>query len=65
MQGSLRQQPLSVTIDTQCAQTGRPLRIRLDSDLNHQVLQEGASPLFSTPLLDLKRLKDPSITDAF
>jgi hypothetical protein len=64
VQGKLRQQPLSVTIDTECAETGRPLQIQLDSELIHQV-QQDAAPLFSTPLIDLKKLEDPSIIDAF
>jgi len=54
-----------VTIDTQCAQTGRPLQIQLDSELISQVQQHDATPLFSTPLIDLSKLKDPSIIDAF
>jgi hypothetical protein len=65
VQGQLRNQPLSVTIETQCAQSGQVLHIEVDSALNYRVLETGAEPLVFVPLVDFEKLEDPSIIDAF
>jgi hypothetical protein len=65
VQGQLRDQPLSVTIETQCAQSGQTLHIELDSALNYRVIETNAEPLVFIPLVDFDKLEDPSIIDAF
>jgi hypothetical protein len=65
VQGQLRDQPLSATIETQCANSGRALHIELDSALNYRVLETDAEPLVFVPLVDFEKLEDPSIIDAF
>ena len=64
VQGHLRNESLAVTITTECGHCSRPMRIEVDSALNHRVL-DGEEPLIFVPLVDFERLKDPSIIDAF
>ena len=64
VQGHLRNEPLAITIETECAHCSRSIRIELDSELNHDVV-EGTDPLVFVPLVDFEKLKDPSIIDAF
>jgi hypothetical protein len=65
VQGHLSNRPLSGTLRSECAHCGKPLEMQIDSDLNIEVLSEGAAPLISTPFVNLKRLKAPNIIDAF
>jgi hypothetical protein len=64
VQGHLRNEPLAITIETECAHCSRSIQIELDSELNHRVV-EGTDPLVFVPLVDFEKLKDPSIIDAF
>lgn len=64
VQGHLRNEPLTVTFRTECAHCAEPLRIEIDSQLRFQVA-DGASPLIFLPIVNFKRLKDPSIIHAF
>ena len=53
-------------VDTICQHCGQSLRLKLDSALSApEVLTPGATPLVFSPLVDFKRLRDPSIIDAF
>ncbi len=65
VQGRLREETLSVAIDTECACCGRPIGLEIDSDLRCRVLSDGASPLLTVPLVDPRRLKAPNIIDDF
>jgi hypothetical protein len=65
VQGQLRKESLSVDIITECAHCSRLMRIKIDSELNHTVAVEGAEPLVFIPLVNFKKLTDPSIIDAF
>ena len=65
MQGQLREEPLSFTVESQCAHCGQPLHLELDSDLSYRVVEEGAQPLVFVPMVDFDKLEDPSIIDAF
>jgi hypothetical protein len=56
---------LTVAIDTACAHCSQPLRIEVTSSLRYQVTTPQAAPVISVPLVNLKRLKDPSIIHAF
>jgi hypothetical protein len=40
------------------------MRIEVDSQLRYRIA-EGANPLIFIPLVDIEKLKDPSIIDAF
>jgi len=39
--------------------------MQVDSDLRYRVLSDGAEPLISVPMVDFRRLEDPSIIHAF
>ncbi len=65
VQGRLRKEALSVAITTECAHSGEPIRLEIDSELNFRVVEEGARPLVFVPLLDLAKLEVPSIIDGF
>ena len=65
MQGQLRGEPLAVVISTLCAHCGQPLHLEIDSELNYRVMEDGAEPLVSVPMVDFSELEDPSIIDAF
>ena len=49
---------------TECAQTSRPLEMVVDSDLQVELLTEGAEPVVSIPLIDFKKLGLKVIYDA-
>ena len=65
MQGQLRNEPLTFTIQTECAHCGEKLDIEIDTELNYSVLQPDAKPLVFVPMVDFGALEDPSIIDAF
>jgi len=64
VQGHLRNEPVAVTIRTECAHCSRAMQIEVDSQLRYHIA-EGADPLIFIPLVDFEKLKDPSIIDAF
>jgi hypothetical protein len=41
------------------------MHIEIDSELTIRVLEERADPLIFVPLVDVDKLEDPSIIDAF
>ena len=61
VQGRLREQKLEVEAVTQCSQTGREIRLRIDSNLVCEVLSQGADPYLFEPHLDWQRFSAPSI----
>lgn len=65
MQGRLRGNPLTVTVDSACAHCGAPLSLEIDSDLNIRRRGGGREPLLFRPLIDFGALAEPSIIDAF
>ena len=65
VQGRLRNAKLSISVKTECGHCGEPLHLEIDSDLNYRVLEEGAEPLVYAPLMDVTKLDDASIIDAF
>lgn len=65
MQGQLRREKLTIHIDTECGHCHTPLHLEVDSDLNYHVAEPEAAPLLFVPLMNLRKLKDPSIIDKF
>jgi hypothetical protein len=65
VQGHLWEDPFSLVITTECAHTGRVLHLEFDSDMNYRVVDERADPVLFVPLVDVSKLEDPSIIDAF
>jgi hypothetical protein len=65
VQGQLTGRDLVAVIDTACAHCSRPMRIEISSGLGYRVTTPDADPVVSLPLVNFKRLKDPSIIHAF
>jgi hypothetical protein len=64
VQGHLRNEPIAVSITTECDHCSRSMHIEVDSELGHRV-SEDAEPMMFAPLVDFEKLKDPSIIHAF
>jgi hypothetical protein len=56
---------MTYTIDTTCANSGRPIKIELDSELNIFGMTEGASPMYCLVLMNTDKMKETSIVDVF
>ncbi len=65
MQGQLRQETLSVIVNTECAHCSRPMGIEIDSDLNYTVREESCEPIIFVPDVNLFKVEDESIINAF
>ncbi|MCP4659268.1 MAG: hypothetical protein GY856_27985 [bacterium] len=52
-------------ITTECAHCAQPMQLEIDSELRYRVVEEGAEPLVFLPLVNFRKLTDPSIIDAF
>lgn len=65
MQGRLRNENLSMTINTECANSGKQIKIEFDSDLNIRYVDEGSDPMVCVPVVNLVETKEPSIVDIF
>ena len=65
MQGRLRDQALSVHIETECAHCARPMALTVDSELGSTVHDAAASPLVFSPQVDWATFEEPNITHAF
>ena len=56
---------MSISVETQCAHCGKAMRLEIDSEMNCRAGDRGCRPLVFVPDIDLGRLKDPNIIDAF
>jgi len=65
VQGQLRKENLSFTLETQCAHCGKAIRIEIDSELKYSIADPLARPLIFVPMVNFSTLEDPSIIDAF
>ena len=65
VQGRLREETLTVGVRTECACCAQPIELEIDSELRCRVLSDGASPLLTVPLVDVRRLEAPNIIDDF
>jgi hypothetical protein len=63
--GRLHKKKLSFTIEAECANSGRQIKIELDSELNIIHVPDGADPMFCIAITPLAKTKDPSIVDVF
>jgi len=61
VQGRLREEKLEVGAVTRCSQTGREIRLLIDSEMNCQVLSSGAQPYLFEPHIDWQSFSAPSI----
>jgi hypothetical protein len=65
VQGRLRAEPLTVSIETNCKHCGRPIGIEMDSDLNYRLADADARPLVFMPDLDWGSFREPNIIHAY
>ena len=65
MQGRLRKEYVSVIVNTECAHCAQPLEIVIDSEPQFSVKEEGCEPIVFIPDVDLFKLEDESIINAF
>ncbi len=65
VQGRLRDEYLSVTIETQCAHCGEAMHIDLDSELKYRVRETGTRPLMFEPRVDWDTFEEPNILHAY
>ena len=56
MQGRLRNEPLVVEIESECAHCGQPLHLTVNSELTWQVQEREATPLVFEPDVDFAHL---------
>jgi hypothetical protein len=65
VQGRLRNEVLTVVIETGCKHCGRELRIAVDSDMNISILNDGTKPVVFMPDVDWSRFSEPTIINAY
>ena len=65
MQGQLRNEHLSVDIQTECACCGQPLHLTVDSAMKYSVCEAGAEPLVFEPHVDWGSFREPNIIGAY
>jgi len=65
VQGHLRNEPVTISVDTECAHCAEPLTLEIDSDMNVRVEQVGADPMVFVPDVPVFDVKAPSIIDDF
>jgi hypothetical protein len=63
--GRLRNEELFFTVNSECANSGKPIKIELDGDLNIISVDEGSEPIYCITLMDTAKIKEPSIVDIF
>lgn len=65
MYGRLQNRKLSFAVNSECANSGRPIKFELDSDLNVASIDDGSEPMFCVALIDIAKIREPSILDIF
>jgi len=65
VQGRLRDEALSVRVETECAYCRRRIHLEIDRELRHWVEEDGAEPVIFTLFVDFSKLRIPSIIDPF
>lgn len=65
MQGQLRQEYVSVIVHTECAHCSQPMEIEIDSNLNYTAKGKGCDPIVFVPEVDLFKIEEESMINAF
>jgi hypothetical protein len=65
VQGRLRKESISITIDTVCAHCNHPIKILIDSEMNCEVAHENANPHIFSPQIDWESFSAPNIIQDF
>ena len=56
---------MTFTIESMCANSGKQIRIDLDSEMNIIDMTEGCEPFYSMDLINSDRMKEANIVDVF
>jgi hypothetical protein len=65
VQGHLRNENLSVEIESACAHCGQLLHLTVNSDLKWSVREQDVAPLLFEPEVDWTHFRDATIIDAY
>ena len=65
MQGRLRNEPVTVRVETECAHCAKAMEMEIDSDLHVKPDDEKSEPVIFVPDVDLLNLQEDSIIDSF
>jgi hypothetical protein len=65
VQGRLRDERLSVEVETGCAHCGQGLHLTLDSELNWSIKESNANPLVFMPDVDWEHFEAPNIINDY
>ena len=65
VQGRLRNENITITVETECAHCSREMALEIDSEINIKGIDKECSPIIFIPDIDLLNLKDDSIIDSF
>lgn len=65
VQGRLRNEELSVKLETSCAHTNEKFSLTIDSNVDWQLSEPGPEPIIFSPNVDLANLKAPNIINDF
>jgi hypothetical protein len=65
VQGRLRNENITVNVETDCAHCSREMVLEIDSEMNFKAVAEECSPIIFIPDIDLLNLKEESIIDSF
>jgi len=65
VQGRLRNERLTVTVESECAHGRRPMTMDITSELDYQVHGTTAEPIVFIPDVNVAALEVPSIIDDF
>jgi len=65
VQGRLRQEPVRIRVETVCAHCGETMQFEIDKEMNYSGPEDKPSPIIFVPEVDLTRLKQPHIIEAF
>jgi hypothetical protein len=65
VQGRLKEEYLSVEIETQCAHCGDVMHIDIDSEMKYRVREKNARPLMFEPRVDWETFEEPNILHAY
>ncbi|MBZ5552305.1 MAG: alkylmercury lyase family protein [Acidobacteriia bacterium] len=65
VEGRLRNEPVTVTIQTACGHCDQPLRITVNSEMQSTVEEPTAKPLIFEPQVDWATFREPNIVHAY
>jgi alkylmercury lyase-like protein len=65
VQGRLREERLEVAITTECARSGRPIHLTIDSDLKFSIGDEGARPIVFEPEVNWPAFSEPNLIKTY